>query len=100
MDVVVDIRTQSPTYGRCFQLELNEENKRSFFVPAGFAHGFCCLSDHTIVQYKCSTYYNKSAENGIHWNDETLNIEWPDIAPIVSEKDQLLPKFGDLHSPF
>ena len=100
LDVVVDLRTASPTYRASYAVELSEVNKRSLFVPEGFAHGFCCLEDNTIVQYKCSDYYNPESEMGIKWNDVTLGIEWPIESPIVSEKDEALPLLSDFHSPF
>jgi dTDP-4-dehydrorhamnose 3,5-epimerase len=99
-DVAVDLRKDSPTYGRYFGLELNEENKTMLYIPEGFAHGFCCLQDHTIVQYKCSNYYNKASEMGVIWNDPTININWPISNPIISAKDIVLPTLNDFDSPF
>jgi len=99
-DVAVDLRKDSPTYGRYFGLELNEENKTMLYIPEGFAHGFCCLQDHTIVQYKCSNYYNKASEMGVIWNDPTININWPTSNPIISAKDIVLPTLNDFDSPF
>jgi len=100
LDVAVDVRKQSPTYGAHVAIELNEKNKHSFLVPKGFAHGFYCLEDNTIVQYKCSAYYNKDSEIGIIWNDPDIGIEWPQGPRILSKKDTVLPMFSDFKSPF
>lgn len=95
LDVAVDIRKDSPTFGQHVAVELSEENKKQLFVPRGFAHGFIVLSDTTLFSYKCDNFYNKASEAGIIYNDSTLNIDWvlPDIDFIVSEKDIILPKF-------
>jgi dTDP-4-dehydrorhamnose 3,5-epimerase len=100
LDVVVDVRKGSPTYGQHFDIELNASNKLLFWIPSGFAHGFSTLEDDTIFQYKCTQYYNKASEGGILWNDPQLNISWKVENPLVSEKDQVLPLFKDLESPF
>jgi dTDP-4-dehydrorhamnose 3,5-epimerase len=95
LDVAVDLRTNSPTYGKYVLVELSESNKKMFFIPENFAHGFVCLEDDSVFQYKCSDFYNKESEGGIIWNDRTLNIDWQiDFQPIVSEKDLLLPQFS------
>ena len=99
-DVAVDVRKESPTYGQYFGIELNEKNRTSFFIPEGFAHGFSCLADNTIVQYKCSNYYNKASECGLIWNDPDLNIDWKVSNPIISEKDEILSRFKDFNSPY
>jgi len=99
-DVAVDIRKNSATYGQHFGLELNEENKTMLYVPEGFAHGFCCLEDNTIVQYKCSNYYHKASEMGVAWNDPEIGIQWPVENPIISEKDAILPRLEDFQSPY
>ncbi|WP_111683202.1 dTDP-4-dehydrorhamnose 3,5-epimerase [Winogradskyella tangerina] len=93
LDVVVDLRPDSSTYGEHFSIVLSEENKTQFYVPRGFAHGFLVLEDHTIFNYKCDNYYNKQAEGGIIYNDAELNIDWnfPMGDLIISEKDLLLP---------
>ena len=88
LDVVVDIRKASPTYGQHFSIELTEENKIQFWVPPGFAHGFLTLENNTIFQYKCTQFYNKDSEDAILWNDSTLNINWRIINPKISEKDK------------
>lgn len=89
LDVAVDIRTGSPTFGKVFAIELSAENKKQLFIPAGFAHGFSVLSEVAEVMYKCDNYYNKESEGGIIYNDPALNIDWqiPADKAIVSEKD-------------
>ena len=90
LDVAVDIREDSPTFGKHVSVELSEENKRQMFVPRGFAHGFAVLSEEAIFQYKCDNYYMPQAEGGILWNDPALNIDWkiPMEDVILSEKDK------------
>ena len=92
LDVAVDIREDSPTFGKHVSVELSEENKRQMFVPRGFAHGFVVLSEEAIFQYKCDNYYMPQAEGGILWNDPVLNIDWkiPMEDVILSEKDKKL----------
>jgi dTDP-4-dehydrorhamnose 3,5-epimerase len=94
-DVVVDIRTGSPTFGQWEGFELSAENKRQLFVPKGFAHGFCVLSDEAEFQYKCSEYWSPKDERAIIWDDPELNINWPVENPILSEKDSKNPAFKD-----
>jgi dTDP-4-dehydrorhamnose 3,5-epimerase len=86
-DVAVDIRQGSPTFGRWVGINLSAENRRQFFLPAGFAHGFCVLSATALFLYKCSDFYAPEAEGGICWNDPDLGITWPVKAPILSERD-------------
>ena len=100
LDVIVDIRKQSPTYGQHYLLELNEQNFLQLWIPSGFAHGFVTLEDHTIFEYKCTNLYSKVNEGGIRWNDPELGIDWGVEAPVVSEKDRLLPLFTAFVSPF
>lgn len=100
LDVAVDIRKNSPTYGKHQMIELSATNKKQFFVPEGFAHGFLTLEDNTIFQYKCSNYYNPKSELGILWNDSTLNINWPKMDIKTSEKDQNLVSFTQFNSPY
>ena len=100
LDVVVDIRRQSATFGKHIIVELSEKNFLQFWIPPGFAHGFVTLEDDTIFEYKCTNYYHKQSEGGIRWNDPDLNINWNIEHPVVSEKDQELPLFKDLVSPF
>jgi dTDP-4-dehydrorhamnose 3,5-epimerase len=100
LDVVVDIRVNSKTYGKYIIEELNEENHHQLFIPIGMAHGFLSLEDHTIFSYKCSDFYNKESEGAIKWNDPDLNIKWPISNPILSEKDENAKKFSSFVSPF
>ncbi len=92
-DVAVDIRPDSETFGEWEGVLLTEENKRQFWLPPGFAHGFCVLSDTADFQYKCTEYYDPSDEGGIIWDDAELNIEWPEVDVKLSEKDVALPSF-------
>lgn len=100
LDVAVDIRRNSRTYGQSFIVELNEEDKKMLLIPEGFAHGFLTLRDNTIFSYKCSNYYNPQAEGGILWNDSTLNINWEVLDPILSDKDKNAIPFHKFESPF
>lgn len=102
LDVAVDIRKGSPTYGQHVAVELTEENHRQFFVPRGFAHGFAVLSDTAVFQYKCDNYYHPEADGGIAITDATLGIDWRIDAShaILSEKDTLHPMLKDFESPF
>lgn len=100
LDVVVDIRKNSETYGQCYSVELSEENKMLLLVPKGFAHGFATLQDDTIVNYKCSNYYNKESEHTILWNDESLGIDWKINSPILSDKDLNGESFSGFNSMF
>lgn len=100
LDVAVDIRKDSPTYGQSYSLELNESNMLQLYVPEGFAHGFRALEDETLFFYKCSALYNKASERGILWNDPDLNIDWGIREPVLSEKDSSQPLFKDFVSPF
>ncbi len=99
-DVVVDIRKNSPTYGKHYGIELNEDNFTMFWIPPGFAHGFSTLKDNTIFAYKCTNVYNKPSEGGILWNDADLAIDWNVENPIISDKDKELPNFNHFKSPF
>ena len=97
LDVAVDIREGSPTYGQSYSLVLSAENKRQLYVPRGFAHGYVVLSETAEFFYKCDNYYSKEHEGGIRFDDPTLDIDWgisqEDL--ILSEKDQGLPAFGE-----
>lgn len=97
LDVAVDLRRCSGTYGRHVAVELSEDNHRQFFIPRGFAHGFSVLSDEVIFQYKCDNYYCPSSEGAIAWNDPDLGIDWriPEDKVILSEKDRNHPFLRD-----
>ena len=100
-DVIVDIRTGSPTYGRAVSIELSDDGTQ-LFVPEGFAHGFVTLTESALVAYKVSRSYDPAAEDGVAWNDPALDIEWPlpGSGPVVSEKDAALKALALLDSPF
>lgn len=100
LDVIVDLRKNSPTYGHHYKNVLSEENKKQIFIPKGFAHGFLVLENYTIFSYKCSAYYHKPAEDAILWNDPTLAIDWGISDPIISDKDQVAKTFDNFVSPF
>jgi dTDP-4-dehydrorhamnose 3,5-epimerase len=100
LDVAVDIRKGSPTYGQWASIELTESNKWMYWVPPGLAHGFVTLEDNTVFFYKCTNVYNKNSEGSIRWNDPDLNIDWGNASPLLSEKDQISPLFKDFVSPF
>jgi dTDP-4-dehydrorhamnose 3,5-epimerase len=95
-DVAVDLRENSPTFGKWFGVELSVENKLQFYVPHGFGHGFSVLSETAIFAYKCDQYYNKEAEGGVLWNDVDLKVDWnlPESAILLSEKDKIQPTFA------
>ena len=99
-DVAVDIRKNSPTYGKWVSEILSEDNHNLLYVPEGFAHGFCVLSKEADVYYKVSNEYSPKDEGGIIWNDSSLNIEWPISKPIVSSSDSQLPLFDNLDDYF
>ena len=100
LDIVVDIRKGSETYGKHFKIELTEENKIMFWIPPGFAHGFLTLKNNTIFSYKCTNTYNKESEDSILWNDPDLEIDWNIDNPTLSEKDTISPRFKDFNSLF
>ena len=100
MDVAVDLRKGSPTYGKWESVVLTEENKLQFWIPEGFAHGFVALEDNTIFNYKCTNVYNKESEGSILWNDPDINISWNIDNPILSEKDKISPLFKNFETPF
>lgn len=102
VDVAVDIRRNSPTYGKFVMTELTGENHRQFFIPKGFAHGFVVLSETALFQYKCDAFYNPQSEGAIIWNDPEIGIEWPVPASDIelSEKDRNHPSFAQFTSPF
>ncbi len=98
LDIAVDIRKDSPTFGQHFSVELSSENKKQLFVPRGFAHGFIVLSDTVTFLYKCDNLYNKESEGGIIYNDSRLNIDWklPADEFIISKKDMILPTLSEV----
>ncbi len=100
LDIAVDLRKSSPTYGQHFTIELNSKNNLLFYIPEGFAHGFLTLEDNTIFSYKCTNIYNKDSENGLMWNDEMLAIDWGINNPILSEKDEEYNSFDNFKTPF
>lgn len=99
-DVVVDIRRNSPTYGKWLNEILSAENHKLLYVPEGFAHGFCVLSDEAEVFYKVSVEYSKEYERGVIWNDPTIDVAWPIQNPILSKKDSSWPRLEDLDNDF
>ncbi|MFO7525680.1 MAG: dTDP-4-dehydrorhamnose 3,5-epimerase [Ignavibacteriaceae bacterium] len=100
LDVAVDIRFGSPTFGKHYAVELSEENHFIVWIPPGFAHGFSVLSEETIFSYKCTKVYNKDHERSIIYNDEDINIDWKIDHPIVSEKDLNAKKFKEIDKDF
>ncbi len=100
LDVAVDIRKGSPTYGKYEMVELTGNNKTLLWIPPGFAHGFVTLEDDTVFFYKCTNSYNKESEGSIRWDDPDLNIQWNITNPILSEKDKVSPLFKDFESQF
>ncbi|MEK7527494.1 MAG: dTDP-4-dehydrorhamnose 3,5-epimerase [Patescibacteria group bacterium] len=93
LDVAVDIRPDSSTFGKWDSAHLSAENKKMLFIPVGFAHGFYCLTEIVDFQYKCSSFYDKESESGFLWNDPDVNVGWLAASPVLSEKDKLLPSF-------
>ncbi|MDB4093372.1 dTDP-4-dehydrorhamnose 3,5-epimerase [Flavobacteriaceae bacterium] len=101
LDVAVDLRKNSKTYGKSFSIELSSENNKQLFIPKGFAHGFQVLSEIAIVNYKVDNYYNPKSDSGLIWNDKDLSIDWNlDLKPNLSVKDLKLISFKELKSPF
>lgn len=95
-DVALDLRPDSDTFGQYESVILNGEDKRQLYIPPGFAHGFCVLSQIADFQYKCTDYYDPSDESGVIWNDKDLNIKWPITNPLLSDKDKGLPTFTEV----
>ena len=102
LDVAVDLRKGSPTYGKYVAVELSEDNHRQVYIPKGFAHGFAVLEDETIFQYKCDEYYEPKSEGAIAWDDPDIGIDWelPLVDVVLSEKDKNHPRLKDFDSPF
>ena len=99
-DVAVDVRVGSPTFGRWDGVLLSLENKRQLYVPPGFAHGFCVLSERALFSYKCTEFYSAPDEVGIVWDDPDIGIDWPIESPILSDKDAAAVALSDFDSPF
>ena len=97
-DVAVDIRRGSPTFGRWFGTQLSSKNRRQLYIPPGFAHGFCVVSDQASFVYKCTALYSPTDEHGILWNDPALDIRWPEAHPILSAKDATSKPLADMLS--
>ncbi|MGA0344435.1 MAG: dTDP-4-dehydrorhamnose 3,5-epimerase family protein, partial [Arenicellales bacterium] len=95
-DVAVDIRRESAHFGQWFGIELSAENKKQLYVPPGFAHGFCVLSDVAEMSYKCTALYEPKEDAGVLWNDPDIGIEWPIQDPLLSPKDEAAPRLKDL----
>ncbi|WFC42842.1 dTDP-4-dehydrorhamnose 3,5-epimerase [Pseudoxanthomonas sp. SE1] len=95
-DVVADIRRGSPTFGQWAAVILSAENKRQFWIPEGFAHGFAVLSERAIFSYLCTAQYDKAADAGVRWNDPAIGIDWPVSAPLLSAKDEAAPLLADI----
>ena len=95
-DVVVDMRRDSAAFGKIFTIELSESNRIMLYLPPGFAHGFCVLSDAADFLYACTDYYFPRGERGVIWNDPDLSVPWPVKDPLLSEKDRKLPRFKDI----
>ena len=102
LDIALDLRKQSKTYGQYITMVLSSENKEQIFIPRGFAHGFIVMSEYAILSYKVDNYYNSKSEGGIIWNDPSLNIDWKinKNEIILSEKDAMLPTLNNFLSPF
>lgn len=100
LDVAVDIRNTSKTYGQYFKIMLSAKNKTMIYIPEGFAHGFLTLEDNTIFSYKCTNFFNKESEDALFWNDSELGIDWGIKTPILSDKDKAAQSFISFKSPF
>lgn len=100
LDIAVDVRKHSPNFGKSFSMEIDDINHTMLYIPPGFAHGFCVLSEYAIFQYKCTDYYDPADEFGIHWDDEDLGLSLPKSEIVISEKDQKLPKLKNIDSEF
>ena len=95
-DVAVDVRIGSPTFGKWEGVTLSSDNKRQLYIPSGFAHGLCIMSERALFSYKCTDFYSAENELGVAWNDEDIGIEWPINAPLLSDKDRANPKLRDI----
>jgi len=95
-DVAVDLRHGSPSFGQWFGQELSADNFLQMYVPVGFAHGFCVLSDWADLLYKCTSFYEGNTERGLAWNDPTVSVAWPVVDPVLSDRDQAMPLLHEL----
>ncbi len=95
-DVAVDIRKSSPTFGQYFGLVLSDTNHTQFYIPPGFAHGFCVLSPTALFHYKCTDYYAPQAERGVAWNDQQIQVPWPVQTPVLASKDEKYPSLAEI----
>lgn len=95
-DVAVDLRSNSPDFGRWIGVVLSQANRRQLYIPPGFAHGFCVLSETALFAYKCTSFYQPDDEGGIRWNDPELGIAWPLTTPLISSKDQAFPYLNNI----
>ena len=95
-DVAVDIRRDSPQFGQWTAVTLSSENKKQFYIPPGFAHGFCVLSPTALFSYKCTDFYHPECDGGVRWNDPDIGIAWPIVEPILSDKDKKQPLLRDI----
>lgn len=95
-DVAVDLRPDSPTFGKWEGVLLSDKNMRQFYIPEGFAHGFCVLSDTALFSYKCTDFYAPDDEGGLLWSDPDIGIDWPVSTPMLSAKDQIYPRLRDI----
>ncbi len=100
LDVAVDLRIGSPTFGQHHSVMLSASNKLQYWIPPGFAHGFLTLEDDTLFTYKCTAYYHKASDWALRWNDPSLGIDWGIADPLLSDKDREAPLFADFESPF
>lgn len=100
LDVFVDLRKSSASYGEWDSIELTADNQKAVYIPRGFAHGFCTLTEEAVVIYKVDNVYTPAAEGGLRWNDPTLQIQWPTKSPSLSARDERLDLFSDFESPF
>ena len=100
IDIAVDIRKNSPTYGKHHKVLLSDQKQNMFWIPSGFAHAFLALEDNTIFLYKCTNYYDKKSERCIIWNDKSLNVDWECESPILSDKDLEGINLSSFNSPF
>ncbi|MBN1340428.1 MAG: dTDP-4-dehydrorhamnose 3,5-epimerase [Bacteroidales bacterium] len=100
LDVAVDIRNNSPTFGQWFSRLLSGDNHEMLYIPPGFAHGFLSLKDHTVLNYKCTAYFHKDSEGSLRWNDPELSIDWGVEDPVLADKDRNAPLFRELKSNF